>query len=170
MLGRTFSDSDGVEGAPGLVAGLGLLDVDTTLARDKTTVAVTGRHVATGEDVAGYEIHLGRTAGADCARPFLHLDGREDGAGSADGLVAGIYVHGIFAADGFRRKFLASLGVPASNLQYEVLVEATLDALAEHLERHIDIDAILEIAGYRTSTTTSVPSPTTVKRSALAPT
>jgi adenosylcobyric acid synthase len=170
MLGRTIDDPDGVEGAPGLVAGLGLLDVDTTLTMDKTTVAVGGRRGVSGESVAGYEIHLGRTAGADCARPFLHLDGRDDGAGSADGLVAGTYVHGIFAADGFRRKFLAALGVPASNLQYEVLVEATLDALAEHLERHIDIDALLEIAGYRTSTTASAASPTKANRIALVPT
>ncbi len=169
MLGGTIGDPAGVEGAPGVVAGLGLLDIDTVLTGDKTTVAVSGRHVATGEDIAGYEIHLGRTNGPDCARPVLDIDGRVDGATSVDGLVAGTYVHGLFAADGFRRKFLAALGVrPASGLQYEAAVEATLDRLADHLERHIDIDALLAIAGYRTSRTASVSPPTTASSSTLA--
>jgi adenosylcobyric acid synthase len=61
--------------------------------------------------------------------------------------VAGTYVHGIFAADGFRRAYLAGLGAAASDVAYEAGVEATLDALAEHLERHVDIDAVLRIAG-----------------------
>jgi adenosylcobyric acid synthase len=97
--------------------------------------------------VAGYEIHLGKTSGPDCARPLLDLDGRPDGARSADGLVAGTYVHGIFAADGFRRAYLAGLGVAASDVAYEAGVEAALDALAEHLERYVDIEAVLRIAG-----------------------
>jgi adenosylcobyric acid synthase len=119
------------------------------LSGDKATVAVDGRHVASGEAVAGYEIHLGQTRGPDCGRPFLDFGGRSDGAGSADGLVAGTYVHGIFAADGFRRAFLADLGDGTSDVRYEAMVEATLDALAEHLEKHVDIDAVLGIAGVR---------------------
>jgi adenosylcobyric acid synthase len=148
MLGRMIADPDGVEGAVGRADGLGMLDVETTLGGDKTTVAVSGTDVASGEAVTGYEIHLGQTSGRDCARPLLDLDGRPDGACSADGLVAGTYVHGIFAADGFRRAYLAGLGAPASDVAYEATVEATLDALADHLERHIDIDAVLRIAGY----------------------
>ena len=147
MLGRTIADPDGVEGRAGTVEGLALLDVETTLGGDKTTVAVSGRDVATGEAVSGYEIHLGRTSGPDCARPFLDLNGRPDGARSADQLVAGTYVHGIFAADGFRRSYLAGLGAAASDVAYEAGVEAALDLLAEHLERHVDIDALLRIAG-----------------------
>ena len=170
MLGRAVSNPDGIEGARGAVAGLGLLDVVTTLSADKTTVAVSGRHIGSGEIVTGYEIHLGRTTGPDCARPFLRLNRGDDGAGSADGLVAGTYVHGMFAADGFRRMFLTTLGAPTSDLKYEMLVETTLDALAAHLETHVDIDALLEIAGYRVSTTRSPAAATAVKRSALAPT
>ena len=103
----SIADPEGVEGrAAGAVAGLGLLDVETVLGGDKTTAPVAGRHVGSGEAVSGYEIHLGRSDGPDCARPFLEIDGRPDGAVSADGLVAGTYVHGLFASDGFRRAFL----------------------------------------------------------------
>ncbi len=153
MLGRTIADPDGVEGWAGGVAGLGLLDVTTALGGDKATVAIAGRHLPTGETIAGYEIHIGRTTGPDCARPLLNLDGRSDGALSADGLVAGTYVHGLFAADGFRRAFLAALGAVPSALRYQAEVEATLDALAEHIESHVAVDRLLAIAGYSPSST-----------------
>jgi adenosylcobyric acid synthase len=61
--------------------------------------------------------------------------------------VAGTYVHGLFAEDPFRSAFLAEAGV-TSSLSYGASVDATLDGLAEHLERHIDIDRLLAIAGY----------------------
>ncbi|MBN8996898.1 MAG: cobyric acid synthase [Rhizobiales bacterium] len=149
MLGRTIADPAGIEGPAGTVPGLGLLAVDTELTGDKTTIAVRGRHLASGEPIAGYEIHLGRTDGPDCARPLVEVGGQPDGATSADGHVCGTYVHGLFASDMFRRAFLATLGAAASNLAYEAEVEATLDALAAHLEKHVDIDRILTIAGYR---------------------
>ena len=168
MLGRTVSDPDGVEGKPGTVAGLALLDVDTVLLADKTTVAVEGRDPQAGESFAGYEIHLGRTSGPDCARPMVEIGRRMDGARSADGLVAGTYVHGLFAADGYRRAFLAGLGVSPSALRYEAQVESTLDALAGHLERHLDIDALLAISGYRATNATSAPAVTTAKNKAFA--
>ena len=148
MLGRSIADPAGVEGQAATVAGLGLLAVDTVLGGDKTTVAVSGHAKGTGEPVTGYEIHMGRTSGPDCARPVVDLDGRVDGAMSADGLVAGTYVHGIFASDAFRRRFLAGLGARASDIRYEAMVEETLDALATHCERHIDIAALLTLAGY----------------------
>lgn len=149
MLGRTIADPEGVEGRGGLATGLGLLDVDTVMGGDKITVPTAGRHVASGEPVTGYEIHLGRTTGPDCGRPFLDLDGRPDGAQSADGRVSGTYVHGLFASDGFRRAFLAGLGAATSNLRYEHEVDAAIDALAAHLEQHVDIDRLLAIAGVK---------------------
>ena len=146
MLGLSITDPEGVEGTAGTVAGLGLLDVETVLSGDKTTAPVSGRHVASGQSIAGYEIHLGRTAGPDCTRPVVDIGGRADGATSADGLVSGTYVHGLFAADAFRRAFLAGAGL-ASSLAYETSIGATLDGLADHLERHVAIDRLLEIAG-----------------------
>jgi len=169
MLGRTIADPGGVEGPPHAVPGLGLLDVATVLGGDKATVAVAGRDLASGESVTGYEIHLGRTTGADCARPVVDLGGRGDGACSADGLVAGTYVHGLFAADGFRRAYLAALGAPPSTLRYEAAVEAALDGLADHLEAHLAIDRLLAVAGYDQASS-SARKATTAHSSAHAPT
>ena len=127
--------------------GLGLLEVTTELTGDKSLVAVKGRTVADGVAVAGYEMHIGRTTGAGTQRPLLRLDdGRLDGAISADGRVAGSYLHGFFADDAQRAAWLARLGVPASSLAYEALVEQTLDALAAHLGAHLDIEKLLSLA------------------------
>jgi adenosylcobyric acid synthase len=145
MLGRTIADPDGIEGPASRVAGLGLLQVDTVLTGDKVTEPAAGRHLASGAPITGYEIHLGRTDGPDCARPVLDLDGRPDGATSADGRIQGCYVHGLFTSDDFRRTYLAGFGA-ASQLAYDVRVDATLDALAAHLEAHLDLDTMLAIA------------------------
>jgi adenosylcobyric acid synthase len=154
MLGRSIADPDGVDGRPGTVAGLGLLDITTTMSGDKSTTAVHGIHCATGAAVEGYEIHLGRSDGPDCARPVLRLNGRADGAGSADGRVQGTYVHGLFTGDSFRKAWLAHLGI-ASTLAYEARIETALDALADHLEAYLDIDQLLKIARSRQTTSAS---------------
>jgi adenosylcobyric acid synthase len=93
-------------------------------------------------------MHVGVTEGVDCARPFLAIGNRPDGAVSADGRVMGCYVHGLFAADRFRHAFLNNLRQRAeSGLAYEAGVDQALDELAAHLERHADLDRMLEIAG-----------------------
>jgi len=153
MLGRRVSDPQGVEGPAGATAeGLGLLEVDTVLTGEKALKEARGRHLESGAAITGYEMHVGVTAGPGLARPFLDLDDglgrdRPEGAISPDGKVAGCYLHGLFAADGFRAAYLGSLKARAeSGLSYEGQVEATLDALAAHLEAHLDLDRILEIA------------------------
>ena len=155
MLGRTVADPSGLEGPAGVSPGLGLLDIETTLAPVKTLARRAGRERTSGLPVVGYEIHLGATTGPDCARPLLDLDGRPDGAVRSDGRVAGCYLHGLFAADAFRRSFLASLGATPSGLAFEDDVEQTLDALADHVERHVDLDALLSIAGAQRGSTTA---------------
>jgi adenosylcobyric acid synthase len=148
MLGRRLADPEGVEGPAGAVDGLGLLALETELAGGKTLVAVSGRDIATGESVTGYEMHIGRTHGPALARPMLRLgEDRAEGAQSKDGRVLGCYVHGLFAADGFRHAFLNRIRARAvSGVAYEREVEAILDALADHLAAHLDLDHILEIA------------------------
>jgi len=146
MLGQVLADPEGIEGVPDSVPGLGLLAVETVLGREKRLALVEGVHVESGAAVAGYEIHLGMTAGPDCARPFARIGGRDEGALSDDGRVAGTYLHGLFAADGFRRDWLAGLGVTGADTGYEAGVEATLEALADHLEAHLDVAGILALA------------------------
>ncbi len=147
MLGRSIADPDGIEGPPGAAAGLGLLDVSTELTGDKSLVAVTGRTVADDVPLAGYEMHMGRTTGPGTERPLVQLDnGRYDGALTANGRVAGSYLHGFFTGDAQRGAWLARLGAPASALAYEDLVEETLDALAGHLAAHLGVDKMLGLA------------------------
>jgi adenosylcobyric acid synthase len=146
MLGRTIADPQGIEGPPGAVPGLGLLAVDTVMTADKRVTEVAATHAATGLPVAGYEIHIGRTEGPDRARPMFRVAGAAEGAVRADGRVMGSYLHGMFAADGFRRAFLSDLGAAAGGLDYEAGVEATLDALADHLAAHLDCAGLLALA------------------------
>lgn len=148
MLGRSLSDPDGIEGAPETLEGLGLLEVETVIGGDKSLVEAVGTEALTGAAVRGYEMHMGRTTGADTQRPWLTLsDGREDGAVSANGRVMAGYLHGIFQSDDFRHAFLARLrGGHASDIDYAARVDAVLDGLAAHLEAHMDIDGLLALA------------------------
>ena len=146
MLGRTISDPGGIEGPPGVVEGLGLLDVETTISGEKRLEAITGQ-TSDGVPVAGYEMHMGVTEGPDCARPFARLTGGLwDGAVSADGRVIGTYIHGLFADDQQRAAWLKRLGNATAGVAYDDLVEQTLDALAAHLAAHIDLDFLLTLA------------------------
>jgi adenosylcobyric acid synthase len=151
MLGRTINDPSGIEGGASSVEGLGLLNVETVLSSDKATAAVSATHTASGASFSGYEIHLGRTTGPGCARPFAMVGSRPDGATSPDSRIMGTYLHGLFAEDGFRRAFLGEHGV-ASDLSYASQIEQTLDSLAAHIEKHLDVDRILALAGYASST------------------
>jgi adenosylcobyric acid synthase len=146
MLGRRIDDPDGCEGPPAEMPGLGLLDIETVLGGDKRLAEVTGHDVATGMPLRGYEMHLGVTSGPGLKRPMLDLDGHSDGAVSAEGRVMGCYLHGLFASDPFRRAFLARLGAEASEIQYEPMIETVLDRLADHLEQHLDVAALLAAA------------------------
>ena len=150
MLGRKLADPGGVEGPAGEAAGLGLLDVETVLAGDKILTPAAGVERETGRRASGYEMHIGRTTGPDAAaRPMLRLDdGRGDGAVSANGQIAGCYLHGLFTEDVFRREYLRRLGAPETTaaLHYERAVDDALDALAASLETVLDIDGLLGLA------------------------
>ena len=146
MLGKNVSDPHGMEGPPGEVEGLGLLDVATQLTAEKALRQVDGACLTNGAPFRGYEMHVGETAGPDCARPLMRFaDGQLDGAISADGRIAGAYVHGLFADDRQRAAWLALLGT-TSEIDYEATIERTLDALADHCEAHLDLEALLAAA------------------------
>jgi adenosylcobyric acid synthase len=155
MLGQTIADPQGLDGTASTVEGLGLLDITTIMSADKSTTLVAGFHHATGAAIAGYEIHLGRSEGNDCARPVLQIEGRADGASSADGRVQGTYVHGLFTGDTFRKAWLANFGI-ASHVAYEARIEQALDAMADHLEANLDIERILQVARSRQASSASI--------------
>jgi len=145
MLGRRVSDPDGIEGPAGSTEGLGLLDVETVLTGAKTLTHVTGE--ALDAPFSGYEIHLGETTGPDTLRPVGRLaNGRAEGAQSADGLVGGSYVHGLLGLAAQRRAWLARIGAQGQGPDHAADVDAALDELADALERHVSVDALLSIA------------------------
>lgn len=146
MLGTEIRDPDGIEGAPGSATGLGLLDVATEMTGDKRLTETAATHTQSGTAFTGYEMHKGRTDGPDCARPFAQVDDRPEGAISTDGRILGSYLHGMFRDDAFRQGFLTVLGAETSELSYDATVEATLDALAEHMETHLDLDRLFALA------------------------
>ncbi len=147
MLGQEISDPDGVEGSCETIAGLGFLDVKTIMSPQKQLALTKATYLETGEQISGYEIHIGSTTGIDCARAWLSANGRDIGAATENGRVRGCYLHGLFANDGFRRSYLRQLGAKTGELDYGQSVEDTLDNLAQHIEKNVDITALLEIAG-----------------------
>ncbi|WP_239807326.1 cobyric acid synthase [Croceicoccus hydrothermalis] len=145
MLGRAIADPHGIEGVPGEIAGLGLLDHRTTLGTQKTLRRVRG--TALGADFEGYEMHMGETHHATIDRPFAVLDGeRPDGAISADGNVMGTYCHGLLASGHLRRALLEKIGARSDARDHGQYVDAALDELAQDLESHVDIDGLIALA------------------------
>ncbi|SIN64384.1 adenosylcobyric acid synthase (glutamine-hydrolysing) [Parasphingorhabdus marina DSM 22363] len=151
MLGQTIADPDGVEGPAETVAGLQLLPIDTVLAQSKTLSRITGKSIADDQPFGGYEIHAGQTKVqdgiTDCATLLRTDGGREEGVISPDGRISGCYVHGLFDDPAQRQTWLARLGVASNGQKHESVVDNALDDLAEALEKHVDIERLLAIAG-----------------------
>jgi adenosylcobyric acid synthase len=146
MLGNVIRDPAGIEGPAGTAQGLGLLDVATELSADKRLEPVSGT-TGDGITVCGYEMHMGVTQGPDCARPFARLsDGSPEGAVAADGRVIGTYIHGLFSDDRQRAAWLARFAAGPATIGYDGLIEQTLDRLAAHLARHIDLERLLSLS------------------------
>jgi adenosylcobyric acid synthase len=148
MLGRVICDPDGVEGAAGSSSGLGWLDVETTLTGSKRLRRVQGRLLPDDVPVAGYEIHVGITHGADSARPLAHIGTRTDGARSRDGQVMGSYLHGLFDHPEARRRLLAWAGLETiSPVDHAAERERGIDRLAAALESSLDMATLLQRIG-----------------------
>ena len=148
MLGERLCDPQGVEAPAGAeVPGLGLLPITTTFTTEKSTRRVSGRvagaagiwSAAAGAAVEGYEIHMGQSEGT--VEPFLTLDGRADGAISADGRVAGTYLHGLFHNDAPRAALLKGLGRTGATPQ-TFDREREFDRLAQHVRSHLNLERV----------------------------
>ncbi|PDS39321.1 cobyric acid synthase CobQ [Rhizobium anhuiense] len=138
MLGRTVHDPLGLEGGTVETSGLGLLDVETEMAPEKTVRNSHARSTEYDAPLAGYQIHLGITRGPDCDRPSAIIDGTPDGALSADGRIMGTYLHGLFGSDAYRARLLQSFGLSGERKNYRESVDQALDEIAGDLERHFD--------------------------------
>jgi adenosylcobyric acid synthase len=134
MLGRTIVDD--VESGCGAVAGLGWLDVETSFDATKITTRRSG--TALGHGVAGYEIHHGRTQRGPSTKPWLVLDGEDEGA--TNGVdVWGTSLHGLFEGDAFRAAFL---GLDAPGASFADRRARHIEAIADVVEEHLDMAAV----------------------------
>jgi adenosylcobyric acid synthase len=140
MLGANIHDPLGVEGTAGSSAGLGLLELDTTLSAEKQLRNVRGKLLLEDAHVSGYEIHAGVSSGVALACPALQLGHGADGAISGDGQILATYVHGLFesaaASDALLR--WAGLRDPVAP-DYHSRREAEIDRLTDTLEQHLDM-------------------------------
>ncbi len=154
MLGTRIDDPLGIEGPPGSSAGFGLLELETTLEADKQLRNVSGtlRLGDTTSAVAGYEIHCGVSRGATLEQPLLCFDdGRSDGVLSADGQIAGCYLHGLFDTPDSGAALLRWAGLAgAGSVDRNALREQAIDALADAIEQHLDLAALERLLGIDT--------------------
>jgi adenosylcobyric acid synthase len=116
------------------------------MSEEKRLTEVTAIDHASSTTIQAYEIHIGQTDGPDCARAWLSVEGKSEGASSPSGRVKGSYLHGLFASDAFRDAYLTGFGVKQGLEDFEGNIDAVLDALAAHIESHMDLDALLKIA------------------------
>ncbi len=140
MLGKRIDDPERIEGNKESAAGLGLLDMTTTLYPEKHLANVTGRLTFNDAPVTGYEIHAGISEGPALKNPFCHLSTGPDGAISVDGQVAGTYLHGIFEKAEALVAILAWAGVANPipvDREMERLKE--IDRLADAMEEYLDL-------------------------------
>jgi adenosylcobyric acid synthase len=162
LLGKLIRDPYGIEGTPGETYCLGLLDVETTLHNEKILSRSKGIWERSGENVEGYEIHMGITKRSSNMFPLIRILSNNqirvdsfDGASTSDGRVWGTYLHGLFDTPGFRHSFLKAICANynpcekdsdpdgASNFK-----DHQYDLLAEHFLAHLDMDKLLKIVGF----------------------
>ena len=144
MLGKTLSDPLGIEGEAKNIDGFGWLNISSQLEPRKALKRVAGK---TLEDalIVGYEIHMGQSSGADCARAWMHLADGPDGAASEDRQVLGTYVHGLFDRPDALDAIMRWAGVELNQHHDHIaVIENNIASLARHVATHIDMTAICQ--------------------------
>ena len=141
MLGRSVTDPLGIEGKAGDSDALGLLDMVTEMTADKRLVQVRGTCAfdADGAAVAGYEIHMGTSTGGALESPAFLIDGRPEGARSADDQILGTYLHGLFDTPEASGALLRWAGLHSDHtVDTSALREASLDRIADATQPLLD--------------------------------
>ena len=157
MIGRMIHDPEGIEGPPGSLSGLALMDFETVLEPEKQLKRVSGKFVEGGAQVEGYEIHLGTTSGPDLKNPAVILQNSDNmvsvndfdgGVFSSDRQIFCTYLHGVFDHREARRHLIKWAGLE-SNLEfdYQALREREIDRVADMLEQEVGRTALLNMVG-----------------------
>jgi len=146
MLGKWIHDPHGIEGESGSIEGLGLFDMETTLAPEKQLRNVQGRLSIDNADISGYEIHAGVTHGPALDKPALYLEQNTDGAISEDDSIFATYLHGLFESSAACATLLAWAGLKAvKSYDYHAQREADINRVADMVEQHLDTDRLLKL-------------------------
>lgn len=139
MLGQALHDPLAIEGEAGSSAGLGWLDMETTLEPHKQLKQVAGKLAFAEASVQGYEIHMGVSRGPALQHPVHLVDGMAEGARSTDGQVAGSYIHGLFDHPQACAAWLQWAGVSEQvAYEYTQLREQSLEKLADSVQQHFN--------------------------------
>ena len=160
MLGRAILDPHGIESAAPEVPGLGLMDLRSTFAADKTLVRVARAETPLDVPSGGYEIHHGLTDHGPSALPlFLRADRAypseaERICGYVSGRRWATYLHGVFDDDAFRRAWLdhvrADIGLAPQGRRLATYdLEKALDRLADIVREHSDMETIYQSMGLK---------------------
>lgn len=165
MLGKTIRDPHGVESNMPVVEGLGALDIETEMMRDKTTtrtrVRITGDSGllagAAGLDFTGYEIHVGVSGSGDSRGAAAVMERADGGAPIAfvdeSGMVVGSYVHDMFKDEAVTSAILgnvaSAVGADAGDDAGGFSQDAEYDKLAAYLRENLDIGLVYEVLGVR---------------------
>lgn len=151
MLGKWIHDPHGIEGEPGSVQGLGLLDMETTLEANKQLRNVQGKLCIENAQVSGYEIHAGVTSGLALNKPAVNLDTESDGAISDgaisnDNAIFATYLHGLFESTDACSALLRWAGLKAvKSYDYSALREDSINKISDMLEQHLNTNKLLEL-------------------------
>jgi len=140
MLGQQIHDPHGVEGEAGSSTGFGWLEMETTLEQEKQLKQLSGKLTFADAAVKGYEIHMGVSTGPALKQPVMILDGKPEGAISADKQIAGTYLHGLFDHAEATAAWLAwgGLGERSEAFDYAMLREKSLERLADAVEKNLN--------------------------------
>ena len=149
MLGRLIDDPDGVEGEPGKIDGLNLLDCTTVLTQSKALHNVQGFLHGDKSAVTGYEIHMGVSHHSVELAPFATLvdsaaQERPEGVCSDDDQIRATYLHGVFDHPEALASLMrwAGLELDREVPDFATVREREIDRLADTLEAHVDLERL----------------------------
>ena len=149
MLGRLIDDPDGVEGEPGKIDGLNLIDCTTVLTQSKALHNVKGFLQGDKSTVTGYEIHMGVSQSSTELAPFATLvdsagQERAEGVCSDDDQIRATYLHGVFDHPEALASLMrwAGLELDPQAPDFRAVREQEIDRLADTLEAHVDLQRL----------------------------
>ena len=150
MMGKMLHDPHGYEDPEaGDTPALGLFDAEASwITEEKITVRDVGTLNLTGEEVTGYELHVGRTVTKE--KPLFTVRGEPEGSVREDEMLFGTYLHGVLEKNPFRRLFLSLVGEGVKVTEgdrYDDDVEASIAKVASGFRDAMDMDLLKEIAG-----------------------